>query len=51
MAGRYGDVEYTVLTKRGFLLGVALFAIGALGELGADRHRDRGARLGASTAV
>jgi hypothetical protein len=34
MAGRYGDVEYTVLTKRGFLLGVALFAIGALGELG-----------------
>jgi len=34
MAGRYGELDYAVITKRGFLLGVALFAIGALGELG-----------------
>jgi len=34
MAGRYGELDYPVLTKRSFLLGVALFAIGALGELG-----------------
>ncbi|ERH06842.1 MAG: hypothetical protein J07HN4v3_02466 [Halonotius sp. J07HN4] len=34
MGGRYGKIEYATLTKRGFLLGVALFAIGALGELG-----------------
>ena len=33
MAGRYGELDYSVLTKRSFLLGVTLFAIGALGEL------------------
>ena len=34
MAGRYGEMDYPTLTKRGFLLGVALFAIGAVGEMG-----------------
>mgnify|MGYP006873383312 FL=1 len=34
MAGRYGELDYAVLTKRSFLLGVTLFAIGAIGELG-----------------
>jgi hypothetical protein len=34
MTGRYGELDYPVLTKRSFLLGVALFGIGALGELG-----------------
>jgi len=34
MARRYGKLDYPVLTKRSFLLGVALFAIGALGGLG-----------------
>ena len=34
MAGRYGQIEYATLTKRGLRLGVGLFAIGALGELG-----------------
>jgi len=31
MAGRYGNVDYATLTRRSFLLGVALFAIGGLG--------------------
>ena len=31
--GRYGKLDYTKLTKMGFLLGVALVAVGALGEL------------------
>ncbi|WP_227375490.1 DUF7860 family protein [Haladaptatus halobius] len=30
--GRYGDLDYPKLTKTGFLLGVSLFALGALGE-------------------
>lgn len=34
MAGRYGKLDYSVLTKRSFLLGVALFVIGALSEMG-----------------
>lgn len=34
MAGRYGKLAYATLAKRGFFVGVALFAIGALGELG-----------------
>jgi hypothetical protein len=33
MTGRYGDLDYPALTKGGTLLGVALFALGALGEL------------------
>ena len=32
MAGRYGDIDYPTLTKRSFLLGIGLFALGALGE-------------------
>ncbi|MFB6091241.1 MAG: hypothetical protein ABEJ97_09305 [Halobellus sp.] len=32
MAGRYGDIDYPTLTKRSFLLGLGLFAFGALGE-------------------
>ncbi|WP_049985586.1 DUF7860 family protein [Halobellus rufus] len=32
MAGRYGDVDYPTLTKRSFLFGIGLFALGALGE-------------------
>ncbi|GAB3325341.1 hypothetical protein EI982_11125 [Haloplanus rallus] len=35
MAGRYGDLDYGAWTKRGTLLGLALFAVGALGELAA----------------
>ncbi|WP_266074983.1 DUF7860 family protein [Haladaptatus caseinilyticus] len=31
--GRYGKLDYPKLTKAGFLLGVALIAIGALGEI------------------
>lgn len=31
--GRYGDLDYPTLTKRGFLLGVTLLAVGAGGEL------------------
>ncbi|WP_435196592.1 hypothetical protein [Natronomonas sp. EA1] len=30
--GRYGNIDYPTVTKRGFLLGVALFLVGALGE-------------------
>ncbi|WP_458190378.1 DUF7860 family protein [Haladaptatus sp. NG-WS-4] len=30
--GRYGDLDYPKLTKTGFFLGVALLAIGVLGE-------------------
>jgi hydrogenase/urease accessory protein HupE len=33
MTGRYGDVDYPTLTKRSVLFGLALFAIGAVGEL------------------
>jgi len=32
MAGRYGNVDYSTLTKRAFLFGAALFAFGAVGE-------------------
>lgn len=31
--GRYGDLDYPRLTKTGFLLGFAMFAVGALGEI------------------
>lgn len=31
--GRYGDLNFARLTKTGFLLSLALFAIGAGGEL------------------
>lgn len=31
--GRYGNIDYPVVTKRAFLLGVALFLVGGLGEL------------------
>lgn len=34
MAHRYGDLDYSRLTKLGFGLGVGLFVVGALGELG-----------------
>jgi hydrogenase/urease accessory protein HupE len=34
MTGAYGDLDYPTLTKRTFFLGVALFLIGAVGELG-----------------
>jgi hydrogenase/urease accessory protein HupE len=34
MTGRYGSLDYATLAKRGFVLGVTLFAAGALGELG-----------------
>jgi hypothetical protein len=33
MTGRYGDLDYSALTGGGTLLGVGLFALGALGEL------------------
>lgn len=33
MAGRYGEIDYPKLTKRGFLVGLTLFAIGFLGEI------------------
>ncbi|WP_251341762.1 hypothetical protein [Haloplanus halophilus] len=33
MTGRYGDLDYSAWTKRGTLLGLCLFAAGALGEL------------------
>lgn len=29
--GRYGDLDYPTLTKRGFALGLALFLVGAVG--------------------
>ncbi|MFB6109146.1 MAG: hypothetical protein ABEJ82_09980 [Haloplanus sp.] len=33
MAGRYGNVDYSRLTRGGFALGVALFVLGGAGEL------------------
>jgi hypothetical protein len=33
MTGRYGDLDYSTLAKRGTILGFGLFALGALGEL------------------
>jgi hypothetical protein len=35
MTGRYGDLDYPTLAKRGTLLGLCLFVVGAAGELGA----------------
>ncbi|GAB6860567.1 hypothetical protein ACFR97_08475 [Haloplanus litoreus] len=35
MTGRYGDLDYPTWAKRGTLLGLCLFAAGALGELAA----------------
>ena len=34
MQGRYGDVDYSRLTKLSFLFGVGLFVASELGELG-----------------
>ncbi|MFW5974553.1 MAG: hypothetical protein ACOCPZ_04160 [Natrialbaceae archaeon] len=34
MSRNYAGMDYPTLTKRGLLLGVVLFAIGAVGELG-----------------
>jgi len=31
--GRYGDIDYPTYTKYGFLFGVSLLALGALGEI------------------
>lgn len=36
--GRYGDLDYAALTKGGFLLGVALIAVGATGEWAISTH-------------
>ncbi|WP_251329210.1 hypothetical protein [Haloplanus pelagicus] len=36
MTGRYGDLDYPTWAKRGTLLGVGLFVVGALGELTAS---------------
>ncbi|QSG07301.1 hypothetical protein [Halapricum desulfuricans] len=30
--GRYGDLDYSKLTRRGFALGVGLLVVGLLGE-------------------
>jgi len=30
--GRYGDLDYPKLTKRGFLFGLAMLLVGAAGE-------------------
>ena len=35
MTGRYGHLDYPTLAKRGTLLGLCLFPVGAAGELGA----------------
>jgi len=32
MAGRYGNIDYPKITKRGVLFGLGLFLIGAVGE-------------------
>lgn len=32
MAGRYGNLDYPKITKRGVAIGLGLFVIGALGE-------------------
>ncbi|MFB6096841.1 MAG: hypothetical protein ABEJ74_05590 [Haloferacaceae archaeon] len=34
MAGRYGNVNFPKLTKRSFLFGLALFVVGAFGQIG-----------------
>ncbi len=31
--GRYGTIDYPVWAKRGFLLGLGLFVVGAMGEI------------------
>lgn len=31
--GRYGNIDYPTMAKRGFLVGLALFLVGALGGL------------------
>jgi hypothetical protein len=33
MHGRYGDIDSVRLPKRGFAVGLALFLVGAVGEL------------------
>ena len=33
--GRYGDLDYPALAKRGFLLGLSILVIGVVGELAA----------------
>lgn len=34
MHGRYGDLDYSRLTKLSFLLGLGMFVVGELGEFG-----------------
>lgn len=41
MHGRYGDVDSTRLTTRGFFAGLALFLVGAVGELVGHAVLDR----------
>lgn len=31
--GRYGDIDYPTITKRGFALGLGLLLVGVLGEV------------------
>jgi len=31
--GRYGNIDYPTMAKRGFLVGLALFLVGAVGGL------------------
>jgi energy-converting hydrogenase Eha subunit E len=31
--GRYGDIDYPTVTRRGFALGVALLVVGTLGHV------------------
>lgn len=37
MTGRYGDLDYSRLTKLSFGLGLGLFVVGELGEFGINR--------------
>lgn len=33
MAGRYGNIDYSTYAKGGFFIGLAMFAIAAIGEI------------------
>ena len=33
MAGRYGNLDYSAYAKGGFLIGLAMFAVAAIGEV------------------
>jgi hypothetical protein len=37
MHGRYGDLDYSRLTKLSFLLGLGMFVVGELGEFGIEK--------------